>query len=262
MPTSSSSPLRLIAAKRARRIPDPAAAVRLSLLHVLGGEQEIASFRHLLRLDADDGDGMLVVGQSGDQSGQQASAIPELHRLRNFGNVQHEAVSLVRKEVERLVRRRLNGFHHVVLCAGLREVFIHHARAHAAQLTVAQAQNRRVFRGGLVFHDRQRRAVVLDQLGAAFVAVSIPNLGHFLTNHVVQLLFALQNALKPRDGFENRGVFPAKRLDFQPGKALKAHIQNRLRLNIRQTEPRNQLLLGFLGAFAFADQRDNLVQMV
>ena len=37
---------------------------------------------------------------------------------------------------------------------------------------------------------------------------------------------------------------------------------NRLRLNLCQSKPRNQLFLRFLRTFAFANQRDHFIQMI
>ena len=205
---------------------------------------------------------MLMIGQPCNQTGQQTAAVFKLHGFRNPGHIQHEAVAPVGEEIQRLIRRGLNGFHHFILRARLRQILIHHARTHAAQLTIPQAQNSRVFCDRFVFHHWQRRAVVLNQLCASIVTVLVADLGHFPANDVVELLFAFQNALKPRNGFKNRGVFPAKRLNFKPRESLQAHIQNRLRLNLCQSKPRNQLFLRFLRTFAFANQRDHFIQMI
>ena len=54
----------------------------------------------------------------------------------------------------------------------------------------------------------------------------------------------------------------AQILESQSLEGLEAHIQNRLRLNLCQSKPRNQLFLRFLRTFAFANQRDHFIQMI
>ena len=98
--------------------------------------------------------------------------------------------------------------------------------------------------------------------GAAVVAELIGHGPKLLLDNVHELLFVVQNGFQFGDGFQKLGVFLAQGQNFQPGQALETHVQNGLRLDLRQTEALHQARLGRLGVLAFADQLDHFIQIV
>ena len=98
--------------------------------------------------------------------------------------------------------------------------------------------------------------------GSTLIPVTGPDLGQLLNDHVEDLLRVIENPLKLVNQGGDLGVFRVDFLPFKSGQPLEAHVENRLCLNIGQTEPAAQRGGGLLRAPGGLDHGDNLVDPV
>ena len=76
-----------------------------------------------------------------------------------------------------------------------------------------------------------------------------------------QQLFARQNRAQPLDGLHQLGELVEDLLALEAGEALQLHVEDRLRLELRQRELRHQAFARFGRVLRSADQRDHRVEV-
>ena len=101
-----------------------------------------------------------------------------------------------------------------------------------------------------------------DDLGAPLVAVTRPDLGELLNDHVENLLRVVEDPLELMDQRGDLGVFRVDLVPFEAGQALEAHFEDRLRLEIAQAEPAAEGGGRLRGAPGGLDHGDHLVDPV
>ena len=69
-------------------------------------------------------------------------------------------------------------------------------------------------------------------------------------------------ALQPLDRLEQLGQLVEDLLPLEAGQALQLHVENRLRLDLRQREARHQPVARFLRALRAANQRDHRIEVI
>src|SRR5262249_16600557 len=109
--------------------------------------------------------------------------------------------------------------------------------------------------------ERQLDAAFND-LSAALVGVILLNRAQLFDDHVSQRALVRQNLFQLGDQFDPLFVLVNQLLSFERRQATELHIENRLRLNLRELELVDQSLLGVIGRFRAADQLDDLVNDV
>ncbi len=125
---------------------------------------------------------------------------------------------------------------------------------------VAGNGDHHVFFGNHVFH--REFFVVLHNLGAAVVAVSLFQLQHLVFYDLHLQVNIGQNRLQPFDGLENVSVFILDLFALQAGEALQPHVQDGLRLDFGKPETAHQVLAGGIHVGRFLDNSDDLIDVV
>ena len=226
-------------------------------------EKQIGQTVQLLRRGAHQIDGFFAVFQPGQHAAEQRAAILGLVHLRQRAHIQLIAVADIGKEEQGVIRVRLKGIHgRIVRLTVLRLGRFFGLGPAAAQIPFPGEGDQRFLRHLFFLHQRLHHVVDFLDGGAAVVAELIGHGPKLLLDDVHELLFVLQNGFQFGNGFQKLGVFLAQGQNFQPGQALETHVQNGLGLDLRQTEALHQARLGRLGVLAFADELDDLVQIV
>ena len=105
-------------------------------------------------------------------------------------------------------------------------------------------------------------AVHHADLRAAFVGILGFNRQNLLADNAQHHLLICQHGTKIRNRLLQLGVFFLQTLALQSGQAGKAHIQNRLRLLVRERKAFHELRLGFGGIRAVADDADDFIDII
>src|SRR5262245_40166322 len=137
--------------------------------------------------------------------------------------------------------------------------FIHRQRRTLDVTRVGQ-RDHDILIGDQVF-ERQLDSA-LDDLRPALVGVIFLNRAQLFDDHVSQRAVARQNLFQFGDQLDHLFVLVDQFLSFERRQAAKLHVENRLRLNLRELEFIDQSLLGVVGRFRAADQLDDLVNDV
>ena len=161
-----------------------------------------------------------------------------------------------------MVGLRVEAVERRILRALLRRLPPRPRRIHAPKQPRARIRHQRVLGDDLLLRGGLHHLARAHDLGAALVAVALGHGAQLLLDHVHQLLFAGEDGLQLRDALLEVGVFLAQRQNFEVGQPLQPHVQNRLRLRVRQREPLHQRGLGGLGILALSDEGDHLVEVV
>ena len=102
----------------------------------------------------------------------------------------------------------------------------------------------------------------IHQFGAARVGVLFADLLQFLFDDVHQLFLAGEYAFEIGDALLDLRVLLAQRENLQIRQALQAHIEDGLRLYLREAEALHQFIARFAGGLAAADEADDLVEVI
>src|SRR5262249_55054121 len=94
------------------------------------------------------------------------------------------------------------------------------------------------------------------------VAVLRTNVFQLVDDDLHQQTLARQDRAQPFDGLQQLGKLVEDLLALETGQPLQLHVEDRLRLDLRQTEIRHQAFAGFWRCFRGPDQRDHRVEMV
>src|SRR5215475_10749793 len=137
--------------------------------------------------------------------------------------------------------------------------FIHRQRR-ALDVTRMCQRDHHVLVGYQVF-ERQLDAA-LDDLCAPFVGVILLNRAQLLDYHVPQTSLVSEDLFQLCDQLDHLFVLVDDLLPFEGREAPKLHVENRLRLNLRELELVDQPLLGVVRGLRRADQLDDLVDDV
>ena len=122
-------------------------------------------------------------------------------------------------------------------------------------------RDRHVFFGDQVL-DAQFARLAFDNLGPPIVAVFRPDVAKFVDDDLHQQALAGQDGAEPLDRFQELGELVQDLLTLQPGQPLKLHIQDGLRLNLREAEGRHQPFAGFGRRLGRPDQRDHRIEVI
>ena len=101
----------------------------------------------------------------------------------------------------------------------------------------------------------------LDDLGAARIAEFFFDVFELGRNDLQQLFFIGEDFLQPRDRFERLLVLQLDLLALQSGQAAQRHVEDRLRLNLRELELIHQAGARRLRVLGGANQLDHRVEV-
>ncbi len=188
--------------------------------------------------------------------------------LRNLEHLQPVTAPLVRKEQNIVVRARDEhvfdevvffrcGARDALAAAGLAPVAGH--REPLDETRVADG-NDDVFLGDHVF-DAELFGLV-DDFRPPLIAVFLLELKQLILDDLHLQLLALQNCLQPFDELDGFAVFVLNLLPLQAREPLQPHVENRLRLDLRQLEFLHQASLRRLNILRLLDQLDDRVDVV
>ena len=96
-------------------------------------------------------------------------------------------------------------------------------------------RDRHVFFGDQVL-DAELAGFAVDDLGAAIVAVLLSNRLQLVDDDLHQQPLAGENRAQPLDGLQQLGELVEDLLPLEAGQPLQLHVENRLRLDLRQAE--------------------------
>ena len=82
--------------------------------------------------------------------------------------------------------------------------------------------------------------LALDDLGAAIVAVLVADRLQLVDDDLHQQALAGEDRAQPLDGLQQLGELVEDLLPLEAGEALQLHVEDRLRLDLRQAELRHQ----------------------
>ena len=188
--------------------------------------------------------------------------------IGNLVHAQPVGPATVRVDDQVRMRRRHEQVVDVVV---VREA--HADRAGAAAALEAVLVERRALDVALVAH-RDRHVLVgdqvedvdvarvLDDLGPARVAEAVAGVLELVDHDLHDQALAAENGAQALDLLQQFGELVEDLLAFQASEALELHVENRLRLNLRQAEVRHQALAGLGGILRAANQRDHRIEVV
>ena len=117
----------------------------------------------------------------------------------------------------------------------------------------------------LLVHDQVLEPQVLRlalDLGAAGVGVGVPDLAELLPDHAQELRLLTENLFEPGDLLSHLLQFLQDLLALQPGQPLQPHVEDRLRLDLRQAELRHEAFPRLLRVLRGPDQLDDGIEVV
>ena len=110
--------------------------------------------------------------------------------------------------------------------------------------------------------DVQVASGLVPDLGPAWVGVPLPDLGQLILDHRQKLLGVLQQGLQPANGGQQLLVLVLQLLPGQPDQSLQGHVQDVVRLDLRELEARHQLGPCLLGVGGPSNDLDDLVDVL
>src|SRR5689334_5186665 len=99
-------------------------------------------------------------------------------------------------------------------------------------------------------------------LGAARVAVLLLNLPQLVDDDLHHKAIAREDREQPFDQLQQLGVLVENLLPLEAGQPLQLHVEDRLRLNRRQAELRDQAIARLAWILRGADQRDDGIEVI
>src|SRR5690606_35362920 len=105
-------------------------------------------------------------------------------------------------------------------------------------------------------------AAILDDVGPARVAELLLHLPQFVDDDLHQQLVVRQDLAEPRNRPLQLLELVEDLLPLGARQPLQLHVENGLRLNLRQAEPGHQARAGFGGVARSADERDDGIEVV
>ena len=99
-------------------------------------------------------------------------------------------------------------------------------------------------------------------VGAALVAVLRPHLLQLVDDDLHQQAIAGENRPQALDRLQQLGELVEDLLPLEPGQALQLHVEDRLRLDLRQAEVRHQAFARLGNGLRPADQLDDLIEVI
>ena len=104
--------------------------------------------------------------------------------------------------------------------------------------------------------------VALDDLRAALVAVLLADRLQLVDDDLHQQALAGEDGAQALDRLEQLGQLVEDLLPLQAGQPLELHVEDRLRLDLRQAELRHQAVARFGDGLRSANQRDHRVEVI
>src|SRR5690606_16484930 len=121
-------------------------------------------------------------------------------------------------------------------------------------------RNERLLVGDKLFLFEFARGSV-DDLGSSRIAVTLAYLFQFAGNDFVDQLLTSENILEPCDEFQNLAVLGDDFFALKTGEPLESHLENRLRLDLREGELDLEAVSRFFRSFRRLNQGDHFVDV-
>jgi len=101
-----------------------------------------------------------------------------------------------------------------------------------------------------------------DDHGTALVAVLLTDFSQFVQHHLHQQFVTRQDGAEPFDRLQQFGQLVDDLLPLQSRQALQLHVENRLRLKLRELEFGHQTGSGLDRTLRGSDQRNDAIQVI
>ena len=122
-------------------------------------------------------------------------------------------------------------------------------------------RNRHVFLGDQIF-DADVARLALDDLRASIVPVRVADRFQLVHDDLHQQALAGQDGAQALDRLQQLGELVEDLLPLEAGQPLQLHVEDRLRLNLREAELGHQPVARLAGRLRPANERDDRVQLI